>query len=140
MSFTNPAPDQIRALLRHAHTLAVVGLSPNPARPSFGVAKAMRGFGYRIVPVRPATESVLGEKACPDLRHLPGPVDIVDVFRAPEHVAAIVDDCIALKLPALWLQEGVVDETAAARARDAGIMVVMDRCIYKDYRAFAQEA
>jgi uncharacterized protein len=139
MSFTNPAPEQIRALLQRAHTLAVVGLSPNPARPSFGVAKAMQGFGYRIIPVRPAVASVLGEPAYPDLRHLPDPVDIVDVFRAPEHIDAIVDDCIALKLPAIWLQEGVVNEAAALRAREAGIMVIMDRCIYKDYRAFAQE-
>ncbi|MGH8372187.1 MAG: CoA-binding protein [Gammaproteobacteria bacterium] len=139
MSFTNPAPEQIRALLKRARSIAVVGLSPNPGRPSYGVAKAMQGFGYRIIPVRPAIESMLGEKAYPDLRHLPGPVDIVDVFRAPEHVAAIVDDCIALKLPAIWLQEGVVDAAAAERAREAGIMVVMDRCIYKDYRAFAQE-
>ncbi|HEX5339286.1 MAG TPA: CoA-binding protein [Gammaproteobacteria bacterium] len=134
MNFINPAPDRIRALLQHARTIAVIGLSPNPARPSYGVAQAMQGFGYTIIPVRPATESVLGERAYPDLRHLPGPVDIVDVFRAPEHVDAIVDDCIALKLPVIWLQEGVVNETAAARARDAGIMVVMDRCIYKDYR------
>jgi uncharacterized protein len=139
MSFTNPAPEQIRALLKRARSIAVVGLSPNPGRPSYGVARAMQGFGYRIIPVRPAIESVLGEKAYPDLRHLPDPVDIVDVFRAPEHVAAIVDDCIALKLPAIWLQEGVVDEAAAERAREAGIMVAMDRCIYKDYRAFAQE-
>ncbi|HEX6549975.1 MAG TPA: CoA-binding protein [Gammaproteobacteria bacterium] len=135
MNFTNPAPDEIRALLQRAHTLAVVGLSPNPARPSFGVARAMQGYGYRIIPVRPATDSVLGEKAWPDLRHLPGPVDIVDVFRAPEYVDAIVDDCIAIKAPVLWLQEGVVNEAAAERARAAGIMVIMDRCIYKEYRA-----
>lgn len=139
MNFTNPAPDEIRALLQRAHTLAVVGLSPNPARPSFGVARAMQGYGYRIIPVRPATESVLGEKAWPDLRHLPGPVDIVDVFRASEFVDAIVDDCIAIKAPALWLQEGVINEAAAERARAAGIMVIMDRCIYKEYRALMPE-
>lgn len=139
MNFTNPAPDEIRALLQRAHTLAVVGLSPNPARPSFSVARAMQGYGYRIIPVRPATDSVLGEKAWPDLRHLPGPVDIVDVFRAPEFVDAIVDDCIAIKAPALWLQEGVINEVAAERARAAGIMVIMDRCIYKEYRALMPE-
>ncbi|HET7923213.1 MAG TPA: CoA-binding protein [Gammaproteobacteria bacterium] len=135
MSFANPAPDRIRDLLQGARTLAVVGLSPNPARPSHGVARAMRGFGYKIIPVRPATDAVLGEPAVPDLKSLPGPVDIVDVFRAPEHVDDIVEDCIALKLPALWLQEGVVNEAAAQRARAAGMLVVMDRCIYKDYRA-----
>ena len=114
-------------------TYAVVGLSPNTARPSFRVAQAMQGYGYRILPVHPALDEVLGEKAYPDLDHLPGPVDIVDVFRAPEYVPGIVDQCIAHKLPALWLQEGVVDEAAAERAREAGIVVVMDRCIYKDY-------
>ena len=139
MSFTNPPPDQIRNLLKQAHTIAVVGLSPNPGRPSFGVARAMQGFGYRIIPVRPAIDEILGEKAYPDLKHLPGPVDIVDVFRAPEHVPNIVDDCIALKVPALWLQESVVNEKAAERARDAGITVIMDRCIYKEYRALVQE-
>ena|SRR5215469_4366889 len=133
MAFKNPSGEEIGRLLADAKTIAVVGLSPQPDRPSHGVAAAMRSFGYRIVPVRPAVDEVLGERAYPDLDHLPGPVDIVDVFRAPEHVDAIVDQCIAHKLPALWLQEGVVNEAAAERARDAGIMVVMDRCIYKDY-------
>ncbi|MGH8396870.1 MAG: CoA-binding protein [Gammaproteobacteria bacterium] len=135
MTFQNPATSQIRALLEKVRRIAVIGLSPNPARPSHGVARALQGFGYKIIPVRPAVEEVLGEKAYPDLQHLPGPVDLVDVFRAPEYVNAIVDDCIAIKAPALWLQEGVVNEAAAERARQAGLFVVMDRCIYKDYRA-----
>ncbi len=133
MAFVNPPDAAIKRLLENARTIAVVGLSPNPDRPSHGVSAAMQGFGYRILPVHPALDTVLGEKAYPDLDHLPGPVDIVDVFRAPEYVAGIVDQCIAHKLPALWLQEGVVDEAAAERAREAGIVVVMDRCIYKDY-------
>ena len=133
MEFHNPPAEQVKRLLENARSIAVVGLSPKPDRPSHGVAAAMRRFGYRIVPVHPALEEVLGEKAYPDLDHLPGPVDIVDVFRAPEYVPAIVDQCIAHKLPALWLQEGVVDAAAAERARQAGIVVVMDRCIYKDY-------
>src|SRR5574337_1437373 len=135
MAFRNPPPEQIRALLQRVRRIAVVGLSPNPARPSYGVARSLQQFGYQIVPVRPAVDEVLGEKAYPDLRSVPGPVDLVDVFRAPEHVDGIVDDCIALHVPALWLQEGVVNAPAAERARQAGIMVVMDRCIYKDYRA-----
>lgn len=135
MAFHNPPPDQIRALLQRVKRIAVVGLSPNPARPSHGVARALQRFGYQIIPVRPAVDEVLGEKAWPDLRSVPEPVDLVDVFRAPEHVDGIVDDCIALHTPALWLQEGVVNEPAAERACEAGIMVVMDRCIYKDYRA-----
>lgn len=93
----------------------------------------MQGFGYKIIPVRPAVDAVLGEKAYANLMDVPGPVDIVDVFRAPEFVDGIVSQCIARKFPALWLQEGVVDEAAAERAQAAGIFVVMDRCIYKDY-------
>ncbi|MDS4031094.1 MAG: CoA-binding protein [Candidatus Contendobacter sp.] len=131
--FTNPSTDEIRTLLRRIKTIAVVGLSASPSRPSHGVARALQGFGYRIIPVNPAVREVLGARAYPSLRELPEPVDLVDVFREPSHVAGIVDDCIALKLPALWLQDGVVDEAAALRARAAGLTVVMDRCIYRDY-------
>ena len=140
MAFANPPEKQIRGLLERVRRIAVVGLSPNPARPSYGVARSLQQFGYRIVPVRPAVDEVLGEKAYPDLRSVPGPVDLVDVFRAPEHVDGIVDDCISLHVPALWLQEGVVNASAAERAREAGIMVVMDRCIDKDYRALMSGA
>ena len=133
MVFQNPSGVAIKRLLESAKTIAVVGLSPKPDRPSYAVSQAMQGFGYRIVPVSPAVDEVLGEKAYPDLDHLPEPVNIVDVFRAPEHVDAIVDQCIVHNLPALWLQEGVVNEKAAERAVAAGILVVMDRCIYKDY-------
>jgi hypothetical protein len=129
----NPAPDEIRALLKKVRTIAVVGLSPQPARPSYFVAKAMQRFGYRIVPVRPAVSEVLGEKAYATLADVPGPIDLVDVFRAAEHVDAIVDECLRLKIPAIWIQEGIINEAAAQKARDAGMTVVMDRCIYKDY-------
>jgi uncharacterized protein len=138
MGFANPPRGEIDALLRRARTLAVVGLSADPSRTSHGVSAAMQRFGYRVIPVNPAIDRALGERAVPALGRLgevlaPGEgVDIVNVFRRPEHVAAIVDECIALGLPAIWLQEGVVDEAAAGRARDAGIVVVMDRCIYKD--------
>ena len=131
--FINPSLEEIRTLLRQIKTIAVVGLSASPSRPSHGVARALQGFGYRIIPVNPALSEVLGEKAYPGLRELPGPVDLVDVFRDSSHVAGIVEECVALKLPALWLQDGVVDETAARRAREAGMTVVMDRCIYRDY-------
>jgi len=131
--FTNPSAEEFCARLRAIRTIAVVGLSPKPNRPSHGVAAAMQGFGYRIVPVRPALDEVLGEPAYPDLHALPGPVDLVNVFRAPQHVGPIVDACIELGLPALWLQDGVINEEAAQRARDAGLWVVMDRCIYRDY-------
>ncbi len=131
--FTNPSTEEIRALLGRIKTIAVVGLSASPGRPSHGVAQALQGFGYRIIPVNPALSEGLGERAYPSLRDLPEPVDLVDVFRDPCHVAAIVDECIDLKLPALWLQDGVIDAAAVLRARAAGLTVVMDRCIYRDY-------
>ena len=132
MSFSNPEPAQIRQLLHKAHIIAVVGLSPNPARPSFGVARGLQGFGYRIIPVRPLVKEILGEKAYASLESLPEKPDIVDVFRAPEHVPAIVDSCIKLGIGNLWLQKGVIHEAAAIRAREAGITVVMNRCMWQD--------
>ncbi len=132
-AFENPSNGDIRALLGRITTIAVVGLSATSRRPSHGVADAMQSFGYRIIPVNPNADRVLGEQAYPDLRSVPLNIDLVDVFRAPEHVSGIVDECIALALSALWLQDGVVDEDAALRARAAGIEVVMDRCIYRDY-------
>lgn len=133
--FENPNADARCDLLKSVKTIAVLGLSPKPDRPSFVVARAMQRFGYRIVPVRPATAEVLGEKAYAQLADVPDKIDLVDVFRAPEHLDAIVDECIALKIPAIWIQEGIVNQAAAQRARDAGMAVVMDRCIYKDYIA-----
>ena len=119
VNFQNPDQAEIRALLRRARRIAVLGLSPKPDRPSYFVAKAMQEFGYQIVPVRPATAEVLGEKAYATLAEVPGPVDVVDVFRAPEHLDAIVDECIARQVPAIWIQEGIVNEAAAERARAA---------------------
>lgn len=136
--FRNPDIDRIRELLREISTVAVVGLSPRPDRPSYQVAQAMQGFGYRIIPVRPAVDSVLGERAYPDLYAVPEAVDLVNVFRNPREIAPIVDACIALKLPRLWLQDGVVNETEALRAQAAGIEVVMDRCVYRDYCALTR--
>jgi predicted CoA-binding protein len=139
--FTNPPSAEIAKLIRAARIIAVVGLSPDPSRPSHGVARALQQQGYRIIPVTPAAEAILGERSVPDLGHLGEvlaafeKVDIVDVFRRSEHVAAIADECIRLQLPALWLQDGVIDEVAAARARAAGIFTVMDRCLFRDARA-----
>lgn len=132
MRFSNPPGDEIRQLLQGVHSIAVMGLSPNPARPSFRVAQGLQGFGYRIIPVRPMVDEVLGEKAFPDLESLPELPDIVDVFRASEHVPAIVESCIKLGIKSLWLQEGVIHEEAALRAQQAGINVVMDRCMWRD--------
>lgn len=131
--FENPSTDEIRALLKRVRTIAVVGLSPKRSRPSHMVAESLQCFGYRIIPVRPAVESVLGEKAYADLRELPETPDLVDVFRAPEHVGPLVDECIELGIQALWLQDGVINDEAALKAQQAGITVIMDRCIYRDY-------
>ena len=133
MAFANPSDAQIRSLLKQVQQIAVVGLSPNKDRPSYKVAAAMQGFGYRIIPVRPMTAEVLGEKAYPDLATVPGQIDLVDVFRAPEQVGEVVDACIARQLSAVWLQEGIVNEAAAQRAQAAGLTVVMDRCVYREY-------
>ena len=132
--FENPDRDQRCALLQRIKSIAVVGLSPNPARPSHGVSAAMRGFGYNIIPVHPAVKAVLGVKAYARLADIDVPVDLVNVFRQPEFVSGIVDECIALGFKALWLQDGVIDAVAAERARAVGIFVVMDRCIYRDYK------
>ena len=139
--FKNPSQDKIGQLLRSVRTIAVVGLSANPSRPSHRVARQLQGFGYRIIPVTPSVDSVLGEKSVPNLDHLPDvlkvgeKVDVVDVFRRSEHVAAIVDDCVRLRIPARWLQDGVIDESAAEKAAKAGIFTVMDRCIFRDRAA-----
>lgn len=135
MSFRNPSDAELRRLLEGVRTVAVVGLSPKPGRPSHGVAQAMQRFGFRIVPVRPAVTEVLGEPAYASLADIPFPVDLVDVFRAAEHIPEVVDECLAIGAPALWLQEGIVHEAAAEKARAAGLTVVMDRCLYKDYVA-----
>ena len=134
MPFRNPDSDGLRALLERTKTVAVVGLSPNPDRPSHRIGRRLKEWGYRVVPVRPALDEVLGEKAYPNLTAIPFKPDLVDVFRSPDQVDPVVDECIALGIPALWLQEGVVNEAAALRAQAAGIEVVMDRCISVDYR------
>lgn len=133
--FLNPPLTEIFATLRAMHRIAVVGLSPHPHRPSYGVAKAMQGFGCQIVPVRPAQTHLLGEPAYPTLRAVPGAVDMVNVFRRAEEIDALVDEVLAIGAPALWIQTGIVNIPAALRARAAGVWVVMDRCIYQDYKA-----
>jgi predicted CoA-binding protein len=136
--FENPPKHEIDALLRRAKTIAVLGLSDTPGRPSHNVARALQKFGYRIVPVNPTAREILGERAWPDLGSAmqgAGPFDIVDVFRRPEHVPVIVDEAIRLEVPALWLQDGVIDEAAAAKARAAGIFTVMNRCMFRDRSA-----
>ncbi|MBI4193685.1 MAG: CoA-binding protein [Betaproteobacteria bacterium] len=132
--FQNPDERQRCALLKSVKNVAVVGLSANRSRPSHGVARALQAFGFNIIPVHPAINEVLGQKVYRHLADIPVRIDLVNVFRRAEHIDAVVDECLALGLKALWIQEGIVNEPAANRARDAGMTVVMDRCIYRDYK------
>ena len=127
-------PEIIEEILGNAKTIAIVGISNKPDRASFHVAAAMQQSGYRIVPVNPALKEVLHETCYPSLREIPFPVDVVDVFRAPEFIPAIVDDTIAIGAKYLWLQEGVVHPEAIAKAEANGIHVVADRCLFKEHR------
>ena len=135
-AFENPGVDERCALLKRVKTIAVVGLSPNPARPSYGVSQAMQGFGYTIVPVHPSAREVLGARAYPRLGDIPVVIELVNVFRRAEFIDGVVDECLALGLKNIWIQEGIINEPAALRARAGGMMVVMDCCIYRDYRRY----
>lgn len=138
--FRNPSDDDIRALLSRVRSIAVVGLSPVAERPSHRIARRLQGWGYRIIPVRPAIDAVLGEKAYARLADVPAAIDLVNVFRPAQALGPLVAECVELGLPALWIQEGIVNESAAARARAAGMFVVMDRCISVDYRRLMERA
>lgn len=125
--------ETIQRILAECKTIAVVGLSSNPIRPSHGVSRYLQQHGYRIIPVNPNETSVLGEPAYPSLATVPEKFDLVDIFRRSEEAAEHVDEAIRLGAKAVWLQEGVIDEAAAQRAADAGLWVVMDRCILKEH-------
>jgi len=127
--------DAIAELLKRSKTIAVVGLSNSPLRPSHGVSAYMQIQGYRIIPVNPNIHGALGEKAYASLLDVPDKIDLVNVFRRPEYVEEIVGQVIRLKVPAIWMQEGVINERAAEKARQAGIFVVMDQCILKEHHA-----
>jgi predicted CoA-binding protein len=132
--FENPDAQARCALLKKVRTIAVVGLSPNPARPSYHVSEALQTFGFRVIPVHPVAKEILGEKVYPALKDVPEKIDLVDVFRSAEFIDGVVDECLALGLKAIWIQEGIVNEAAALRAQAGGMTVIMDRCIYRDYR------
>ena len=125
--------DVIAKILNEARTVAVVGLSSRPDRPSYGVAKYLKSAGFRIIPVNPEETEVLGERAYAKLEDVPEKIDVVDVFRRPEFVPEIVDSAIRVGAKAVWMQQGVVNEPAAERARQAGLAVVMDRCMLKEH-------
>jgi predicted CoA-binding protein len=124
-------------IMQSARTVAVVGLSGKRYRPSYGVAEYLKREGYRVIPVNPEETEVLGEKSYPDLDSVPDEIDVVDIFRRPEFVPEIVEAAIRKGAKVIWMQEGVIHEQAAERAREAGLTVVMDRCILKDHRRLA---
>ena len=128
------ATDEIGELLKRTKTIAVVGLSDSPLRPSYGVSAYMQSQGYKIIPVNPSIKGSLGEKAVASLADVEEKIDMVDVFRRSEYVPDLVEEAIRLKVPAIWLQEDVIHEEAAEKARKAGIFVVMDKCILKEHR------
>ncbi len=130
--FANPDNGTICAMLRQVKTIAVVGLSPKPSRPSHRIARLLKARGYRIIPVRPLITEILGETAYANLDAIGAQVDLVNVFRSADQLGPVVDDCLRLGLPRLWVQEGIINEDAAERARAGGIEVVMDRCIWRD--------
>lgn len=129
--------NQISEILHSCRTIAVVGLSSKRYRPSYGVAEYLQRAGYKIIPINPQEKTVLGERAYPDLDSVPEPVDMVDIFRKSEFVPEIVEAAIRKGAKAIWMQEGVIHEAAARRAGEAGLAVVMDRCILKDHRRLA---
>jgi predicted CoA-binding protein len=122
----------IKEILTRYHTVAVVGASPKPQRPSHRVAAFLKKEGFRVIPVTPNADEVIGEKAYPDLKSIPEPVEIVDIFRRSEEVMPVVEAAIAIRAKAVWMQEGIINEEAAAKARREGLIVVMDRCMKKE--------
>jgi len=126
-------PEIIKQILEQCHTIAVVGLSSNPNRPSYGVARYLQQRGYRIIPINPNETEVLGEPVYPTLADVREKFDLVNIFRRSEEAGAHIDEAIRLKAKAVWLQEGVIDPAGAQRAIDAGLMVVMDRCVLKEH-------
>ena len=133
MSEYSASPEEIKAILRNYKVVAVVGLSPKPERPSFKVAQYLKEHGYRIVPVNPGQKEILGEKCYLRLSDTPFPVEVVDIFRNVEAIPAIVDEAIAKGAKVVWMQEGLAEPASAQKASEAGLKVVMDRCMKKDH-------
>lgn len=132
--FENPSDERIREILATPRSVAVVGCSPDPTRDSHKIARLLQSLGFRVFPVNPRGGEILGQPVATSLQSLPEPVEMVDVFRRPEAIPAIAEEAVQIRADILWLQLGVIDETAAARARTAGLTVVMDRCPAIEYR------
>lgn len=138
LRYTNPPDEKIKEILLEYRKVAVVGLSSDQTRASYGVAQYLQGRGFKIIPVNPNETEILGEKSYPNLSSIPEKVEIVDIFRRPEHVFSIVEEAIKVGAKVVWMQSGVVNHPAAIKASEAGITVVMDRCIYKACREFCE--
>jgi predicted CoA-binding protein len=136
--YQNPSDEQIKEILQKYKKVAVVGLSSESSRPSHGVARYLQQRGFKIIPVNPKETEILGEKAYPDLSSIPEKVEIVDIFRRSEHVSPIVDEAIKIGAKVVWMQEGVINRPAAINASQNGIMVIMDRCMLKEYRSLSE--
>jgi predicted CoA-binding protein len=133
MSEPAAGPEEIKAILKNYHVVAVVGLSPKPERASHQVARYLKEHGYRIVPVNPGQKEILGEKCYRSLSDIPFPIEVVDIFRNVEAIPAIVDEAIAIGAKVVWMQQGLAEPASARKARDAGLQVVMDRCMKIDH-------
>ena len=133
MKFINDQAAEIRNILQNTTTIAVVGLSPKPSRPSNQVAQYLKDAGYTIIPVNPGQNTLLGLPCYPDLQAIPGPVDMVDIFRQSEFVLLVVEEAIAIKAKVIWMQSGIINEEAAELAKKAGLAVIMDRCTMVDH-------
>ena len=125
---------QEATILNNYHIIAMVGLSPDPNRPSHRVAKYLINHGYKVIPVNPDAQEILGTRSYSDMSSIPEPIEIVDIFRRSEEVMPIVDEAIKIGAKVVWMQEGVINEEAASKARDAGLLVVMDRCMLKEHK------
>jgi predicted CoA-binding protein len=133
MKFINDQAAEIRNILQNTTTIAVVGLSPKPSRPSNQVAQYLKDAGYTIIPVNPGQNTLLGLPCYPDLQAIPGPVDMVDIFRRSEFVLPVVEEAITIKAKVIWMQSGIINEEAAELAEEAGLAVIMDRCTMVDH-------
>jgi predicted CoA-binding protein len=125
-------------ILNEYRTVAMVGLSPDPSRPSHRVAKYLDRHGFRVIPVNPDAQEILGTRSYPDMSSVPEPIEIVDIFRRSEEVVPIVDEAIKIGAKVVWMQEGVINEEAASMARDAGLLVVMDKCMFKEHQRLSK--
>jgi hypothetical protein len=134
MKFINDQAAEIRYILQNTTTIAVVGLSPKPSRPSNQVAQYLKNTGYTIIPVNPGQDTLLGLPCYPNLQAIPGPVDMVDIFRRSEFVLPVVEEAITIKAKVIWMQSGIINEEAAELAKKAGLAVIMDRCTMVDHR------